>query len=365
MSYSKSTRHYNLPQFQPLDSPTWYGDVNEAMHTIDETMYQNSFNSGGKALADEVTAIRGMIGENSDYLIDGSIHLNSKKMVLPGTVDYLNGKTNNIKTIIGNPNQLPHNPDGTVSPITNIINTMSGDIKNLTDLVADDSEAVGMVNNELSNVKKSVTKNTQDIAGIQGNIGNIEATADSANHNATTARINADEAISRVEVVENDLQGTNNALAPVINKVNDLMAFLNTFSKSYVEFNPVFSDWNPTMRLQQGYEGYLHSNYKGSEHIYEVILFANMVINASFIPNQCELVLDLYPTTTRYVYLNLNNIQELIIGTIYNLNSMKEIGKIFMNSVSISANKLYCTCIFSDFSSTNQDNIKLSLDITI
>lgn len=41
MSATNSTTNYNLPQFTQTDKPTWLGDVNGAMRTIDTTMKAN------------------------------------------------------------------------------------------------------------------------------------------------------------------------------------------------------------------------------------------------------------------------------------------------------------------------------------
>lgn len=46
MSSSKKTPHYSLPQFANNDQPTWLGDVNSAMLTIDDAIYDAATKAG-------------------------------------------------------------------------------------------------------------------------------------------------------------------------------------------------------------------------------------------------------------------------------------------------------------------------------
>lgn len=39
MSYTNKTQHYELPQWLGTDKPTWLGDMNTTMQTLDKTMY--------------------------------------------------------------------------------------------------------------------------------------------------------------------------------------------------------------------------------------------------------------------------------------------------------------------------------------
>ena len=60
MASTNHTQNYNLPQFTAPDKPTWLGDVNGAMATIDTTM---------KANADNVASVRTDVDVNSGSIV--------------------------------------------------------------------------------------------------------------------------------------------------------------------------------------------------------------------------------------------------------------------------------------------------------
>lgn len=162
MSFSDGTRHYGLPQFQPLDTPTWYGDINEAFHTIDEEMYQNSMNNSGVALREEVESIRNQLGENGSYPFGETVSENLMSL-----------KTKDISQ------------DQTIQNINNEIEGINHDIDYLTELTDEHTSQISILKSDIVNITKKVEDNHYDIANNQMEILTLSSENDNLNHRVT------------------------------------------------------------------------------------------------------------------------------------------------------------------------------------
>ena len=87
--HTNSTQNYNLPQFIGSDKPTWLGDVNTAMSTIDTAIGTNASNIS--SLGTRVTSAEGVASQASTDVA-----------TLRGTVNTLSDNVTTVTTTANN-----------------------------------------------------------------------------------------------------------------------------------------------------------------------------------------------------------------------------------------------------------------------
>lgn len=94
MSSTNRTANYNLPQFIGTDKPTWLGDVNPAMSTIDTQM---------KANADGVTTANGAVTELTTRVEDAETtvtNLNTRVGTIESQTSNISGEVSTLNTSV-------------------------------------------------------------------------------------------------------------------------------------------------------------------------------------------------------------------------------------------------------------------------
>lgn len=97
MSSTNHTANYNLPQFVGSDKPTWLGDVNQAMSTIDGQMKTN---------ANNIASASGEVSE------------------LETRVETAEGTVSSLSTAVTTVQNQANATDGTVNSLTSTVNAL-------------------------------------------------------------------------------------------------------------------------------------------------------------------------------------------------------------------------------------------------
>lgn len=142
MASTNHTQNYNLPQFIGTDKPTWLGDVNSAMATIDTTM---------KANADNVASVRTDTDTNSGAIIN----LQGTVQGLSDTVSTLSGKVTTAELDIDNLEADTSSLDGRATSIEGRLGSANiSDIGNgtVTGAIKSINDNLGVVTNHQINV---------------------------------------------------------------------------------------------------------------------------------------------------------------------------------------------------------------------
>lgn len=96
MSSTNHTANYNLPQFVGSDKPTWLGDVNQAMSTIDGQMKTN---------ANNITSASGEISELETRVetAEGTVSsLSTAVTTVQNQANATDGEVNSLSTTVNN-----------------------------------------------------------------------------------------------------------------------------------------------------------------------------------------------------------------------------------------------------------------------
>ena len=138
--HTNSTQNYNLPQFIGSDKPTWLGDVNTAMSTIDTAIGTNASNIS--SLGTRVTSAEGIASQASTDVAG-----------LTSTVNTLSGNVTTATT-------TANNAQSTATSALNTANTANGKadsnatkIGDLTDLTTTDkTDVVSAINENVESI---------------------------------------------------------------------------------------------------------------------------------------------------------------------------------------------------------------------
>lgn len=138
--HTNSTQNYNLPQFIGSDKPTWLGDVNTAMSTIDTAIGTNASNIS--SLGTRVTSAEGIASQASTDVAS-----------LTGTVNTLSGDVTTVTT-------TANNAQSTATSALNVANSASdkadsnatkiGDLTSLT--TTDKTDVVSAINENVTSI---------------------------------------------------------------------------------------------------------------------------------------------------------------------------------------------------------------------
>ena len=119
--HTNSTQNYNLPQFIGSDKPTWLGDVNTAMSTIDTAIGTNASNIS--SLGTRVTSAEGIASQASTDVT-----------TLKGTVNTLSGNVTTVTTTANNAQSTATSALNTANSADGKATTNANSIGDITDL---------------------------------------------------------------------------------------------------------------------------------------------------------------------------------------------------------------------------------------
>lgn len=120
-SHTNETENYDLPQFVGTDKPTWLGDFNSAMASIDTAMGTNASNI--TSLGSRVTSAEGVASQAS-----------SDVTTLTGTVNTLSGNVTTVTTTANNAQSTATSALNTANSADGKADANAGKIGDLTDL---------------------------------------------------------------------------------------------------------------------------------------------------------------------------------------------------------------------------------------
>lgn len=180
--HTNSTENYDLPQFVGTDKPTWLGDFNTAMATIDTAVGTNA--SSITSLGTRVTSAEGVANQAS-----------SDVATLTSTVNTLSGNVQSVTTTANNAQSTATSALNTANSADGKANTNATNIGDLTDLdtsvktdlvsAINDSYkgrnyiVAGMTNDQTISTTNGLTKlNLNTVTSSNGNL----LTLDSTNH---------------------------------------------------------------------------------------------------------------------------------------------------------------------------------------
>lgn len=166
--HTNSTENYELPQFVGTDKPTWLGDFNTAMASIDSGMSENA--SDITSLGTRVTNAEGVASQASS---DVSA-MQTTVTTLAGNVSTATSTANNAQSTATSALNTANTADGKADSNTTKIGTLSS----LT--TTDKTDLVSAINEVVSNVSDVLS----DLVYVEDV---LLATGVNVNANATTA----------------------------------------------------------------------------------------------------------------------------------------------------------------------------------
>ena len=145
--HTNSTQNYNLPQFIGSDKPTWLGDVNTAMSTIDTAIGTNASNIS--SLGTRVTSTEGVASQASTDVTS-----------LRGTVNTL---SDNVTTVTTTAN----NAQSTATSALNTANSANGKADTNTSAIASLDTRVDTCEDNISKINLT-TYGTASVTRLTG-----------------------------------------------------------------------------------------------------------------------------------------------------------------------------------------------------
>lgn len=141
--HTNSTQNYNLPQFIGSDKPTWLGDVNTAMSTIDTAMGTNASNIS--SLGTRVTSAEGIASQASTDVA--------------GLTSTVNTLSDNVTTVTTTAN----NAQSTATSALNTANSASDKADSNTTKIGD---LTSLTTTDKTDVVSAINENVTSINGI-------------------------------------------------------------------------------------------------------------------------------------------------------------------------------------------------------
>ena len=138
--HTNSTQNYNLPQFIGSDKPTWLGDVNTAMSTIDTAIGTNASNIS--SLGTRVTSTEGIASQASTDVTS-----------LRGTVNTLSDNVTTVTTTANNAQSTATSALNTANSANDKADTNATKIGDLTSLTTTDkTDVVSAINENVTSI---------------------------------------------------------------------------------------------------------------------------------------------------------------------------------------------------------------------
>lgn len=138
--HTNSTQNYNLPQFIGSDKPTWLGDVNTAMSTIDTAIGTNASNIS--SLGTRVTSTEGIASQASTDVAS-----------LRGTVNTLSDDVTTVTTTANNAQSTATSALNTANSANDKADTNATKIGDLTSLTTTDkNDVVSAINENVTSI---------------------------------------------------------------------------------------------------------------------------------------------------------------------------------------------------------------------
>lgn len=141
--HTNSTQNYNLPQFIGSDKPTWLGDVNTAMSTIDTAIGTNASNIS--SLGTRVTSTEGIASQASTDVAS-----------LRGTVNTLSDDVTTVTT-------TANNAQSTATSALNTANSANGKADSNATKIGD---LTSLTTTDKTDVISAINENVTSINGI-------------------------------------------------------------------------------------------------------------------------------------------------------------------------------------------------------
>lgn len=141
--HTNSTQNYNLPQFIGSDKPTWLGDVNTAMSTIDTAIGTNASNIS--SLGTRVTSTEGVASQASTDVAS-----------LRGTVNTLSDDVTTVTT-------TANNAQSTATSALNTANSANGKADSNATKIGD---LTSLTTTDKTDVVSAINENVTSINGI-------------------------------------------------------------------------------------------------------------------------------------------------------------------------------------------------------
>lgn len=141
--HTNSTQNYNLPQFIGSDKPTWLGDVNTAMSTIDTAIGTNTSNIS--SLGTRVTSTEGIASQASTDVAS-----------LRGTVNTLSDDVTTVTT-------TANNAQSTATSALNTANSANGKADSNATKIGD---LTSLTTTDKTDVVSAINENVTSINGI-------------------------------------------------------------------------------------------------------------------------------------------------------------------------------------------------------
>lgn len=138
--HTNSTQNYNLPQFIGSDKPTWLGDVNTAMSTIDTAIGTNASNIS--SLGTRVTSTEGIASQASTDVAS-----------LRGTVNTLSDDVTTVTTTANNAQSTATSALNTANSANGKADSNASKIGDLTSLTTTDkTDVVSAINENVTSI---------------------------------------------------------------------------------------------------------------------------------------------------------------------------------------------------------------------
>lgn len=150
-SSTNKTTNYDLPQFVGTDKPTWLGDVNEAMASIDAGMHKNA--SDISTMASDVASASATASQASQ---DVSA-LTSTVNTLSGNVSAVTTTANNAQQTATSALNTANTANGKADTNASGISTINTNIGDLTNLSTTDKTSLVNAINEIESQEIGIT----------------------------------------------------------------------------------------------------------------------------------------------------------------------------------------------------------------
>lgn len=158
MSHTEKTPNYSLPLFADDDTPTWLGDWNQGMRSVDDAL--NTF--------------KGSIADSSNQVANLTTRVTQNEASVKAMESTVESHTTQITQV-----QIEANNAYTLAQ------TNEGDI---------------------AEAEKRITKNEQGLAALPAQIANAQQTADNASSEASAARRSADTVAAKFPIRTSSIQ---------------------------------------------------------------------------------------------------------------------------------------------------------------
>lgn len=185
MSYTNHTPNYNLPQYVGTDKPTFLGDFNNAMETIDTALHNNAENAG-EGLA-QLQEAQNQLTETQS----AQSELNEEVSNIGGIASTVNQNVQQALTVANDATTAANSAKSQIEPAVTAANNASAAAaeaktvadQNTTSVNALDARVTALENSAVTEITGGISANytAADLAASSDNLGGYVINAP-ANH---------------------------------------------------------------------------------------------------------------------------------------------------------------------------------------